>query len=244
MITRMSRLGRAEAEIPMMREWLRRASWDVPPDSHLTASSMRRRRRVTLVILVLGTLALGGSLRIEPGNVWFYPAAFGMSVIWAVGALVSGPLHLGRITQRDELRRPIASPIVIGLALAAVFVAGALIIRHIPVLDRQVSSVMEFADEGSPAVLVIVTALGGVAEELFFRGALYASVERHPIAVTTVAYGLATLATGNVMLTFAAVVLASVVGLERRASGGILAPALTHVTWSLCMLLVLPLLIG
>jgi membrane protease YdiL (CAAX protease family) len=44
------------------------------------------------------------------------------------------------------------------------------------------------------------------------------------------------------MLMFAAVVLGTVVGLERRASGGILAPVLTHVIWSLTMLLVLPLL--
>jgi hypothetical protein len=51
---------------------------------------------------------------------------------------------------------------------------------------------------------------------------------------------VATLATGNVMLAFAAVLLGAVVGLERRASGGVLAPILTHVTWSLTMLLALP----
>jgi uncharacterized protein len=31
-----------------------------------------------------------------------------------------------------------------------------------------------------------------------------------------------------------------VVALQRRASGGILAPILTHITWSLSMLVVLP----
>ena len=62
--------------------------------------------------------------------------------------------------------------------------------------------------------------------------------------VTTVAYAIATLATGNVMLSFAAVLLGVVVGLQRRASGGILAPILTHVTWSLAMLLVLPAVFG
>ena len=55
------------------------------------------------------------------------------------------------------------------------------------------------------------------------------------------AYGVATLATGNVMLSFAALLLGVIVGLERRASGGILAPILTHITWSLSMLLILPL---
>jgi membrane protease YdiL (CAAX protease family) len=46
------------------------------------------------------------------------------------------------------------------------------------------------------------------------------------------------------MLGFAAVVLGAVVGLQRRASGGILAPILTHVTWSLSMLFALPVLFG
>ena len=58
----------------------------------------------------------------------------------------------------------------------------------------------------------------------------------------TLAYTVATLATGNVMLGLAAVLLGLVVGLERRASGGVLAPILTHVTWSTTMLFLLPLL--
>jgi membrane protease YdiL (CAAX protease family) len=62
--------------------------------------------------------------------------------------------------------------------------------------------------------------------------------------MTTVAYALATFATGNVMLAFAALVLGIVVGLERRASGGILAPILTHVTWGVAMLFALPMLFG
>jgi membrane protease YdiL (CAAX protease family) len=46
------------------------------------------------------------------------------------------------------------------------------------------------------------------------------------------------------MLSFAAVLLGVVVGLQRRASGGILAPILTHVTWSISMLFALPALFG
>jgi uncharacterized protein len=62
------------------------------------------------------------------------------------------------------------------------------------------------------------------------------------VAITTVAYVLATFASGNVMLAFAAVLLGVVVGLERRASGGILAPVITHVVWGVGMLVLLPLL--
>ena len=61
------------------------------------------------------------------------------------------------------------------------------------------------------------------------------------MTVTSIAYTVATLATGNVMLSFAAVLLGVVVGLQRRASGGILAPILTHLVWSLSMLFLLPL---
>jgi uncharacterized protein len=104
--------------------------------------------------------------------------------------------------------------------------------------------VLDHAAEGSLPLLVVITAVNGIAEELFFRGAAYAAVTRYPVPVTTVAYAIATLATGNVMLSFAAVLLGVVVGLQRRASGGILAPILTHVTWSLAMLFVLPAVFG
>ena len=86
--------------------------------------------------------------------------------------------------------------------------------------------------------------VNGIAEELFFRGAAYAAITRHPVVWTTVAYTVATAATGNVMLLFAAVLLGVVVGLQRRASGGILAPILTHCTWSIAMLLLLPVIFG
>jgi membrane protease YdiL (CAAX protease family) len=46
------------------------------------------------------------------------------------------------------------------------------------------------------------------------------------------------------MLAFAAVLLGTLVGLQRRASGGILAPVLTHLTWSMTMLVALPALFG
>ena len=102
--------------------------------------------------------------------------------------------------------------------------------------------VLAYADEGSLTVLAVITFVNGIAEELFFRGAMYAAIPRHPVLWTTLAYVVATLATGNVMLGFAAIVVGAVCGLERRASGGVLAPILTHVTWSLSMLFLLPLL--
>jgi membrane protease YdiL (CAAX protease family) len=88
--------------------------------------------------------------------------------------------------------------------------------------------------------VLLVTVLNGIAEELFFRGAVYAALPKHPVTWSTLVYVIATLATGNVMLGFAAIVVGTVVGLQRRASGGILAPILTHITWSVVMLYALP----
>ena len=227
-----------------LQTWVRRALWDVVQRDHeQSAGALRRRQLVTIGFVVVGAVLLGVSLRLDPGSRWFYPAAVALAGVWAVGALASGPLHLGRIPYREGTSRPVFTPILVGALLAGVFVAGALLVRSVSWLsgfEDQVVSVVDYADQGSLPILVVITTVNGLAEELFFRGAAYASIPRHPVLWTTLAYGVATLATGNVMLSFAALVLGVVVGLERRASGGILAPILTHITWSLSMLLVLP----
>jgi membrane protease YdiL (CAAX protease family) len=228
-----------------LHAWARRALWDVVPRDHRDGpSALRRRQLVTVGFVALGAVALAVSLRIEPGSAWFYPATLGLAGVWAVGAFASGPLHLGRIAFRSGTARPVVTPVVVGALLAAVFVVGALLVHSLAFLaplEDQVSSVVDYADEGSIPVLVALALVNGVAEELFFRGAAYAAITRRPVLWTTVAYAVATAATGNPMLTFAALLLGLVVGLERRASGGVLAPILTHCTWSLAMLFVLPL---
>jgi hypothetical protein len=229
-----------------VRAWLQRALFDVVPrDQRDTPAALRRRQGVTVVFVVIGGVVLGLSLRIDPGSPSFYLATLGLAAVWTTGAFLSGPLHLGRIAHPSRGNvRPVVTPILLGLLLAGIFVVGGLVVRQVDVLERQVTSVLDFADQGALPLLAVITAVNGVAEELFFRGAAYAATPRYPVPVTAVAYVLATLATGNVMLTFAAVLLGTVVGLQRRASGGILGPALTHVTWSVSMLFALPLLFG
>ena len=228
-----------------MRTWLQRSLWDVVPrDQHDSPRGLRRRQLVTIGFVVLGAVVLGFSLRLTPGSNAFYASTLVLASIWTVGAFASGPLHLGRIARDDRHVRPVQTPILLGLGLAAVFVVGGLIVRQIDPLAHQVSKVLDFADQGALPILVVVTAINGIAEELFFRGAAYAAITRRPVLWTTIAYTVATAATGNVMLGFAAIILGVVAGLQRRASGGILAPILTHVTWSLSMLLALPLIFG
>jgi uncharacterized protein len=225
---------------------VRGSLWDPVPREHRdSAAALRRRQWVSGVTVGIGAIVLGLSLRIEPGNDWFYPATLGLAAVWATGAVVSGPLHLGRTWRgRAPGPRPLLMPLGYAVALSALFVAGALVVRQVPPLDHQVRHVLDHAQQGSLALLVLVTATNGVAEELFFRGALYAATPRSPVAVTSAAYVVATLATGNAMLAFAAVLLGVLVGLQRRATGGIQAPIITHVVWSVTMLLVLPAIFG
>ncbi len=213
----------------------------VERDHHQSDSAFRRRRIVVAVVVVLGATLLGISLSVEPSDPAFYPLTFGLAVLWVAGGFASGPLHLGWEGSLRGMRRPILAPVMLGLAAAAVFVVGALAVRDIGTVHRLVNAVLAHARFGSTTVVLLITVLNGMAEEVFFRGALFAAIgRRRPVLISTAVYTVATVATGNFMLVFAALTLGLVLGLERRATGGILAPMLTHVTWSLIMFFALP----
>ncbi|HEY4991352.1 MAG TPA: CPBP family glutamic-type intramembrane protease [Nakamurella sp.] len=213
----------------------------VDRDHRQSDAEFLRRRIVVGVTLVIGAILLGFSLNVSPGSTAFYTLTIALAATWVIGGFVSGPLHLGRINFRGELRRPIVLPILLGLATAAVFILGAVIVREIEPLRASTENVLAFARYGSLPLVTMVTLMNGVAEEIFFRGALFAAIGVwHPVAISTVIYTLTTVATGNVMLVFSAATLGLLLGLQRRASGGILGPILTHCTWSMAMLLLLP----
>ncbi|MEO8266206.1 MAG: type II CAAX endopeptidase family protein [Ilumatobacteraceae bacterium] len=203
-----------------------------------------RRRFVVIAFGVIGVAGLAWGLRTKPGSGAFYISTLALSVVWFVGGLLSGPVALGWETHDDQRRRPVLSAIIAGAALAAVFVAGALVVRHLPALSDRVERVLDYASEGSWPIVLLLTLANGIAEEVFFRGALQPALpERTRLPVSVLIYATMTMATGNLMLGFAAVLLGAVVSLQRRATGGILAPVLTHVTWSVLMFVALPLVI-
>ena len=228
-----------------LRRELVSSLWEMTPRDHRqSAHDFRRRQVVSAVVVVIGAVVLGYLLNIQDDPTQFNLVALLLAGVWTVGAFASGPLHLGRIGQPAEpdlmAPRPVLPPILLGVALSLLFVVGAFVVREIPWLDEQVKDVLRHSQQGSFALLLLVTVANGIAEELFFRGAMYAAIPRHQVAWTTLAYTVATLATGNVMLGFAAVLLGAIVGLQRRATGGILAPILTHLIWSVSMLYLLP----
>jgi uncharacterized protein len=227
--------GRAVGVVrPVLIDKVERDHWQ--PDHEFW-----RRRIVVAITLAIGATLLGLSFSTRQGDPAFYPLTFGLAATWAVGSFASGPLHLGHILSRGTLRRPIVAPIAVGLALAGAFVLGALVMRTIPPLASLAEDVLGYARAGNLLIISAITLVNGITEELFFRGALFAAIGvRHPVLISTIIYSLATVAGGNPVLVFAAALLGTVVGLQRRAGGGVLAPILTHVTWSLTMLFALP----
>jgi hypothetical protein len=200
------------------------------------------RRRVVAGVAVGGAGLLGLSLSSEPGSPRFYVLTLGVATTWLVGGLRSGPLHLGWVrTGEPRRRRPVIAPVATGIAAFGAFYTAALITRRLPVLNDAITSVLRYASQGSDPLVLLTSLANGVAEEVFFRGALFDAVgERHAVAASTAVYMLATAATGNPALVLASGVMGTLLGMQRRASGGIQAPILTHLTWSSLMLRCLP----
>ena len=214
----------------------------VPRDHREPDEAFRRRRRVVAGVSVAGAGLLGVSLSTRPDSTEFYALTLAVAGTWVAGGFASGPLHLGWMQARDEtLRRPVLTPVLTGVGAFGVFYGCALVARHVPVLDSAISSVLAYAEEGSTPLVLATTLANGVAEEVFFRGALYAAIgEQHPVALSTAAYALSTVPTRNPALVLAATVMGTLFAAQRRASGGIQAPVLTHVAWSTLMLRYLP----
>ncbi|WP_445170747.1 lysostaphin resistance A-like protein [Mycolicibacterium sp. Dal123E01] len=208
-------------------------------------SMVRRRRIAVCVTLVVGAVLLGLSLTRTPGDASFYWLTLALAAAWTLGAVLSGPLHLGCIRWRGRNRRPVLTGIAIGLAVGGAFVVGGLVAREIGPVAEAIKRVLEYSNHGSLALIVAITLVNGFAEELFFRGALFSALGAfHPVLISTLIYTVTTFASGNPMLGFAAVILGTVCAVERRATGGVLAPVLTHVVWGLIMVLALPPIFG
>jgi uncharacterized protein len=203
-----------------------------PPD-------LRRRQLTVGITLVAGTCLLAGTLRSAPGSTAFFVFALAAAAVWVVGSVLSGPLpwRPSHDRPRDEL---LPAALLAGLAFLGFLVAD-LIGRHLPLISGALHSVLTRADKGSVVVVLVVALVNAVGEELFFRGALFAALERHrPVLLSTLVYVAVTAATGNVALIVAAAVMGTLFSLQRVHSGSVLASTITHLCWSTLMLLALP----
>lgn len=226
-----------------LRRFARASMVDPVPQVHAESSRQLLRRRVVVAAtFVIGASVLTWALRIQPGDPLFYGATLLLAVVWTVGAFASGPMHLGRAwTRAGGTARPGVQGLALGVLMVAVFVVGGLAVAQVPVLRTPVLALLDHASAGSLPLVALLTALNSVAEELYFRGAVYAAIPRRAaVWATTVLYTLTVVGAGVPLLLVAAAALGLVTALQRRVTGGILGPVVTHLVFSLGMLLVLP----
>jgi CAAX protease family protein len=200
------------------------------------------RRRAVIATGIGGAGLLRVSLSSPPGSRRFYLLTMALAGTWAVGALGPGALPVGRPEgQRQARGHGAAVAVLTGAGAFGLCYGAARIARQVPTLDRAIRGALRYEHHGSTPLVVLIASANAVAEELFFRGAVWALVaDSHPVAATTLAYAAATAATGNPALVLAGTVTSVLFGLQRRISGSTIAPALSHLTWSFLMLRYLP----
>ena len=220
------------------------ASWlveKVPRDHWETDTAFRHRRRVVGAVSLTGAGLLGVSLSTRPDSPEFYGLTTGVAGTWVVGSLLSGPLHLGRMPFGGAYRRPVLVPVALGVAAFGGFYGAALVAKRVPVLRRAIGSVLQYAEQGSGPRGRAVTRAPRAGAGGLLRGAPVAPAgTTAPVVKSTAVYALATTSTRNPALVLASAVMGTLFALQRRATGGIQAPLLTHLTWSILMLRFLP----
>lgn len=213
---------------------------DVQPTNAQAVLPGGASRVAVIVTGVLAAAALAWSLRIEAGDPWFYPATFILAAIYIVGSSVSVRL-VGSRFRWHASRRGIRDAVVGGVLLALVFFAGAFAVHFIPFLRDPVDQLLDHTRVGSLALVLATTAINGVAEEMYYRGALWRTVKPgYRILVTTVLYTAVTALAGIPLLAFAAAAMGVMVAILRERTQSLTPPIIAHLIWSLSMLLVLP----
>jgi membrane protease YdiL (CAAX protease family) len=156
------------------------------------------------------------------------------------GVLVAGTLLSGGLPPAHRRgKHPVVRPVLTALLLFLAFAVLAEVAKLVPPVHHAVNTVLAHADRKDSFALLLSTAAAGVAEEVFYRGALFDRLPL-PVLTTTAAHLLTTLPALNVALTGAAALLGLALGMSRRTSGGWWAPAVTHVAWALMMIAWLP----
>ena len=187
---------------------------------------------------------LGCSFSRQPGSKEFYALTVGVAGAWTAGAVLSDdrPAAWGYEPERAHLRS-VTTGLCTGIAAFGLCFGVVHFARRAPGLERAIRRALAFEEQGSTPLVLLIAVVNAVAEEMFFRGALWSIVsERDPILRTTVAYMAATAATRNPALVLAGGATGLLFGYQRRSTGGILAPTVSHLTWSILMLRYLPLL--
>ncbi len=194
--------------------------------------------------MAVGVPLLRAALLAPRGGSSFRRRTMALASAWTTGAAVSGQFEprLWRVDP-SERRERVLLPAATAAGAVAVFSVGAVVVAKVPILRREIESVIAHATRGSFAQATALALVTGATEEFFFRGAVHdlaSALELPTVPTTTAVYTVTTCATGNPMLVFAAGLLGTLTGIARERSGSLVAPTVLHVGWSLGMLTVLP----
>lgn len=217
---------------------------------------LRKARLGVVVALVVGSALLASALRFRRGSVEFYVTTLAVGAVWiggfvAVRATFAGrpaPTRSradpGRVAPREVSPRVAClGGAAIGAVMFGVFVGGAEVGRRFSFLADPIDAILRKADAGPVVAVLAVALVNGVAEELFFRGALVdvtGTRQRRSYVLAVVVYVVVTSVSGNTALTVAAVVMGVVFAVERWWTGGVATPIATHLVWSTLMILAFP----
>lgn len=201
------------------------------------------RQWLFLLPCAFGALGLFTSRQAGDGTPGFYAATVFTAAVYAAAWWVWG--------YRSAFRGPgalveVARGILLGAALAVVFILGAVVVSRIPFLAGPVEQLLSLPDKGGYGLTLLVLVINGIGEELIYRDV----VPRQLVATgqsvmqagvwSTVVYCLVTTVMGVPLLVFAAAVLGAVTSFEAVRTKRLYSPIAVHLTWSISMLFVLP----
>lgn len=198
-----------------------------------------------IIPALLGAAGLFISAQAPAGSVQFYVATFFTAAIWLGSWLLWGNRQCFSGHAPRELTRGAA----IGLALIALFILGALIVRHIPMLAGPVSDLLDNMRHGSVPITLATLVINGVGEELFFRDVarrqLADALSPTPAILAQLAFYIAvTAAMGIPLLLVASVLIGGIAALEARRTDSLISATTLHLVWSTGMAFLLPVVIG
>jgi membrane protease YdiL (CAAX protease family) len=188
---------------------------------------------------VVGAALLWGTFHTTRGELSFWLVGFALAAVWFAGAFVVGGVGVGRTSATA-----VAAAVGTGVAAFGFVYLAYRLLRDVPWVGDALDRVVGTADAAAVWAVLALAVVNAVAEEVFFRGALGTVIGREDrwrfVVGTTVVYALVTAASANVALVLAAVGMGALFAVVASLAGGVVAPALCHVTWSTLMLLALP----
>ena len=198
-----------------------------------------------IIPAALGGLGLFVSAISATASVGFYLGTFFSAAVWFVTWWLCG----NRAAMRGDFRREVPRGLIIGLGLIALFIVGALIVRFIPLLAAPVDELLGNMRTDTVAITLLTLVVNGIGEELFFRDVARRQFGKvmSPKAVliaTVLLYIAVTAAMGIPLLLVASVLIGGLAGMEAARSGNVISAITLHLTWSVGMAFLLPLIIN